>query len=264
MNASDLGKLVWIVSDAGKVLLLYIILRKQLYRTFRLFFGYVLWDLISDVVLYLTLAAPDGYLGHHYAPIYYTANIILYLLEFGVLLEVASVVLQPAKRVFPRGTLYFVSGAMLILGVISFMLAIWVNPTPFANFRFFLVLNTAAAILCLITFLLIAGFSQILGLSWKNHVLQLATGLAFFSVVELTMELMQSQLHPGPSYLSQYRMWGQIEVIGYLCTLSFWCYAFLKKEAPRKEFSPQMAKILVSLSSGAKRQHAVLARSRDD
>src|SRR6185437_14851170 len=114
------------------------------------------------------------------------------------------------------------------------------------------------------TFLLIAGFSQILGLSWKNHVLQLSTGLAFYSLVQLSVELIQSQLHAGSSYAIQYQMWSQIGVIGYLCTLSFWCYAFLKKEAPRKEFSPQMAKILVSLSGGAKRQHAVLARSRDD
>lgn len=264
MSASDLSKFVWIVSDLGKGLLLLILLWRRLYRAFPVFFAYVSWDLISDLLLYGALSASQSYVGRHYTQLYYSANIILYLLEFGVLLEIAAIVLRPAKRVFPRGGLYFVSGAMLVLGIISFMLAAWVNPTPFANLRVFLVLNTTAAILCLVTFLLIAGFSQLLGLNWKNHVLQLSSGLAFFSVVELAMELMQSQLRPGPSYMAQYQMWGQIEVLGYLCTLSFWCYAFLKKEAPRKEFSPQMTQILVSLSGGAKRQHAVLARSRDD
>jgi hypothetical protein len=117
--------------------------------------------------------------------------------------------------------------------------------------------------LCIVIFLLIASFSQVLGLSWKNHVLQLATGFAFYSIVELVMELMQSQLHAGPGYASSFRFWGRVEIVGYVGTVFFWCYAFLKKEAPRKEFSPQMQKILVQLSGNAKRQTAVLARSRE-
>lgn len=263
MSASDLDKFVWIISDVGKALLLSIILWRRLYRTFPVFLAYVSWDLISDFLFSLILSVNHGYLIQHYAQIYYSANIILYLLEFGVLLEIAANVLHPAKRVFPRGVLYFLLGSILAIGAGSFVLAAWVNLTPFKSLRVFLVMNTTAAILCLITFLLIAGFSQVLGLSWKNHVLQLATGLAFFSLVELVMELMQSQLHAGPSYASQYQFWSQFEVIGYLCTLSFWCYAFVKKEAPRQEFSPQMQKILVLLSGGAKRQRAVLARSRE-
>jgi hypothetical protein len=117
--------------------------------------------------------------------------------------------------------------------------------------------------MCLITFILVASFSQVLGLSWRNHVLQLATGLAFYSIMELTMEIMQSQLRAGPSYDRNYQFWSHFRVFGYVGTVFFWCYAFLKKEAPRKEFSPQMQKILVQLSGSAKRQTAVLARSRE-
>lgn len=262
MSASDLDKFVWIVSDSGKALLLSIILWRRLYRTFPIFFAYVSWDLISDPLL-IILSGSRGYLGHHYAQIYYSADILLYLLEFGVLLEIAANVLRPARRLLSRGIFYSLLGSLLVIGIASFSLAAWLNPTPFASLRVFLVTNTTAAILCLITFLLIAGFSQVLGLNWKNHVFQLATGLAFFSVAEMIMELMQSQLHAGPSYSSQYQFWGRFEVISYLLTLAFWCYAFVKKEAPRKEFSPQMTKILVSLSGSAKRQRAVLARTRD-
>lgn len=263
MSASDLDKFVWVISDVGKALLLGIILWRRLYRSFPVFLAYISWDLFSDLVISLILTGNHGYLLQHYAQIYYSANIILYLLEFGVLLEIAANVLHPAKRAFPRGILYSFLGTILAVGIASFFLAAWVNAAPFFSLRLFLVMNTTAAILCLITFLLVAGFSQVLGLSWKNHVLQLATGLAFFSLVALIMQLMQSQLRAGPSYGSQYQFWSQFEVIGYLCTLSFWCYAFVKKEAPRQEFSPQMQKILVLLSGSAKRQRAVLARSRD-
>ena len=264
MQSLDLANFVSAVSDIGKASLLVILIRKRLFRTFPLFFAYILWDLMSDLLIFSALITRNDYVIHHYVQVYYSANIFLYLLEIGILLEVASNVLHPAKKAVSRGTLYLLLGAMLTIGIICFFFAARVNAAPFFNLRVYLLINTTAAILCVLIFLLIAGFSQVLGLGWKNHVLQLATGLAFFSAVQLLMELMQSQLQAGPSYLEQYRMWGQIEVIGYLCTLSFWCYAFLKKEAPRKEFSPQMAKILVSLSSGAKRQHAVLARSRDD
>lgn len=263
MSAPDIDKFVWIASDLGKALLISIILWRRLHRTFPVFVAYLAWDLISDLLIILMLTVNHGYLIHHYAQLYYSGNIVLYLLEFCVLLEIAGNVLRPATRVISRRLFYSLLVVMLAIGIASFSLAAWVNPTPFASVRVLVVINTTAAILCLITFLLIAGFSQVLGLSWKNHVLQLATGLAFFSLVELVMELMQSQLHAGPSYLSQYEMWGRFEVIGYLLTLAFWCYAFVKKEAPRKEFSPQMTKILVSLSGSAKRQRAVLAHTRD-
>lgn len=255
-----------LLSDVGQLALLLILVLRRLYRAFPVFFGFVMWELTSDVLMYYAVATQPqhSYLSEHYVQTYYMLIGVTYLFEFAVLLEIASNVLQPARKTVSRKGFYFLLGVLLALGVACFWLAVWINPTPFANMRFFLVMNTTAAILCVITFVLIAGFSQLLGLSWKNHILQLATGLAFFSLLELIVELMQSQLRAGPSYIGQYQMWSQVEVIGYLCTLSFWCYAFLKKEAPRKEFSPQMAQVLVMLSGGAKRQHAVLARSRDD
>lgn len=266
MEIWNLGHLLPLLSDAGQLALLLILVSRRLYRAFPVFFGFVLWELISDVLIYYAVATQPqhSYLSAHYIQMYYMLISVSYLFEFAILLEIASSVLQPAKKTVSRKGFYFLLGALLTIGIACFWLAVWINPTPFANMRFFLVMNTTAAILCVITFALIAGFSQLLGLSWKNHILQLATGLAFFSILELVVELMQSQLQAGASYIGQYRMWSQVEAMGYLCTLSFWCYAFLKKEAPRKEFSPQMAHVLVLLSGDAKRQHAVLARSRDD
>lgn len=266
MRFWELDHLLPIASDAGQLLLLGILISRRLYRTFPVFSGFVLWQLGSDMLVYAALLSQPqhSYLAEHYVQMSYLLIAVNYLFEFAILLEIASNVLHPAKKAVSRGVFYFLLGGMLAAVAACLFVAAHVNVAPFFSLRFFMVINTAAAILCVLTFLLITGFSRILGLGWKNHVLQLTTGLAFYSVIELVVELMQSQLQAGPSYLSQYHMWSQIEVLGYLCTLSFWCYAFLKKEAPRKEFSPQMAKILVSLSSGAKRQHAVLARSRDD
>lgn len=261
MHISDLDKYLWLASDVGQLLVLTILFARHLHRIFPIFSAYIAWQLLSDLLLYLTLSAGAGHFGHHYAPIYFSLNLLTYLLEIGVLLEIGAHVLHPATRVLPRGVLYFLLGAAIAVGVAYFFLVESLKPT--VNLRLFLILDTTAAILCLSTFLLIAGFSQVLGLNWKNHVLQLATGLAVYSVVDLVVELTRSHLHAGPSYAEIYRICGRIQIISYLCTLSFWCYAFVKKEAPRQEFSPQMQKILVLLSGSAKRQRAVFARSRE-
>jgi hypothetical protein len=152
---------------------------------------------------------------------------------------------------------------MLLIAFVGFVVAAHLNESTLADPRSFMVVDTTMAILRLATFLLIAGFSQLLGLNWKNHVLQLASGLAFYAVVTIIVDFSQSHLRGGPEYGRQFFALDHLRIGGYLCTLYFWSYAFAKKEAPRKEFSPQMAKFLVSMSSTAQRQRAVLARTRD-
>lgn len=264
MHVPDLDNSLWIANDTGQLLLLAILIVRRLHRSFPIFSAYIAWQLFSDLLLFLTLSASSAYLRHNYAAIYFSLNLITYLFELGVLLEIAAKVLRPATTLFSRRALYWGLGILAFVGLGSFFVAKWVNPAPFFRIRTFLLADTTAATLCLLTFVLIAGFSQVLGLTWKNHILQLATGLAFYSTVVLIVRLMQSQLQASISYVSYFHFWSRVGVLGYLCTVSFWCYAFVKKEAPRQEFSPQMQKILVLLSGSAKRQHAVLARSREN
>lgn len=259
----SLDHFIWLAGDVGQLLLLTILIVRGLHRTFPVFSAYLSWQIFSDLLLFLALSGVVGLFRRNYIPFYYSLSIINYLFELGVLLEIGAHVLRPARRALPRGVLYFLLGLTLAIGLAYFLATQWLKPAQFTNLRLFLATNATAAILCIVVFLLIASFSQVLGLSWKNHVLQLATGFAFYSIVELVMELMQSQLHAGPDYGSRFIFWGRVEIVGYVGTVFFWCYAFLKQEAPRKEFSPQMQKILVQLSGSAKRQTAVLARSRE-
>ena len=260
---SGLDNLLGILAAASEILLLGILIGRRLYKTFPVFSAYIGWELISDLLLFLVLYTKHGRTDQSYVQMYYSLIAISQLLQLGVLLEIAFNVLSPAGGSLQRKILYFFIGMMVLVGACAFFVAVYANAATFQHPRTFIVMDTTAAILRLILFLLIAGFSQVLGLSWKNHVLQLASGLAFYSVILLVAQLAQSRLHAGPLYSSDYQFWGQVETIGYLCTMYFWCYAFVKKEAPRKEFSPQMTKFLVSFSGSIKRQRAVLARTRD-
>jgi hypothetical protein len=260
MHPSNIDTGLWIASIAGECLLVAILFFRRLYRTFPVFFSWALFILLSEPTFYWLMTHVSA---ATYYKVFFALNFPEYLLEAGVLAEIAVNVLRPVRQGISRTLLIAFAAAMLVIAAVGFLIAAHLSAATLANPRLYVVVNTTMAILRLATFLLIAGCSQLLGLNWKNHVLQLTSGLAFYAVVSLIVELSQSNLRNGPSYASTYFALDHLRIGGYLCTLYFWCYAFVKKEVPRKEFSPQMTRILVSLSGSAKRQRAVLARTRD-
>jgi len=259
MQVSDIDGVLWAAGATGELALLGILSARRIYRTFPIFYCWLVFIVLLEPTFYWLLhhGSPDTYLK-----VYFALNFPQYLLEAGVLVEIAANVLQPAKRTLPRRLPLFLIGGMVIIGAIALVFAASLNASTLAHPRSFQVLNATMALLRLVTFLVIAGFSQLLGIGWKNHVLQLASGLAFYAAVTLVAEIGHSHLRAGPDYATQYYALDRLRVAGYLCSLTYWCYSFARKEAPRKEFSPQMAQLLVSISGSAKR-HSVAARSLD-
>jgi hypothetical protein len=263
MHFSGIDRLLWALGNLGQLLLLATLIFRGSYKVFPVFTGYIVWLTISDPLLMLVLALHPSQAGFLYYRMYFVFNVIQYVIELAVLVEIALEVLRPATHILSRKILLVFMVIMAFVAVGAFLLTAYVNSATLAHPRTYMVVNTTMAILRLATFLLIAGCSQLLGLNWKNHVLQLTSGLAFYAVITLIVELSHSHLRASPSYAANYAALDHLRIGGYLCTLYFWCYVFVKKEAPRKEFSPQMTQILVSLSGSAKRQRAVLARTRD-
>ncbi len=260
MQVSDIDSLLWAAGAAGEVALLGILLVRRVYRTFPIFFCWLLFIVLLEPTFY--------WIAHHestatYYKAFFVLNFPQYLLEAAVLIEIAANVLQPVKRSLPKGLVYFLIGGMVVIGAAAFVFAAHLNASTLAHPRAFIVMNATMAILRLVTFILIAAFSQLLGIGWKNHVLQLTSGLAFYAAVSLFVEMAHSHLRAGPDYANEFYALDRLRIAGYLCSLSFWCYSFARKEAPRKEFSPQMAQLLVSISGSTKRQHSVVARSLD-
>ncbi len=260
MHLSAVDTSLWLAGVAGEALLVGVLLWRRSYRAFPVFFTWILFILLLEPTFYWLVRHLST---SNYSRIFFALSFPQYLLEAGVLVEIAKEVFVPIKKSLPRRTLLFFIAGMALIAGIAFWGAAYLNGATLADPRAFIVVSTTMAILRLATFLTIAGFSQLLGLTWKNHVMQLTSGLAFYAVVTLLVELAHSRLREGPNYIGSFVALDHLRIGGYLCTLYFWCYAFAKKEAPRKEFSPQMAKILVSLSGSAKRQQAVLARTRD-
>jgi len=260
VQLSNLETVLWLMGIAGQILLLGTLIFRRLYRTFPLFTALIFWNSLSDLFQLAVL------LGHHdsnslfYYRTCFAINVVQYALELGVFVEIATNVFKPVRRSLPTGALYILFGCMAVIAIGGFLFAARLNSATVAHTRAFTVVDTTVAILQVLTFVLVAVFSQVLGLTWKNHVLQLASGLAFYAAITLIVSLVHSYLRAGPDYAEKYREIAHFGIAGYLCSLSYWCYSFARKEAPRKEFSPQMAQLLVSMSGSAKR-HSVTARS---
>jgi hypothetical protein len=261
MQLSTTDSILWLAGDAGNILVLVILLGRRLHRMFPIFTAFVVYAIASDVVGYSVV----GHVSYAtYFKVYFTLNVLQTLLGFGVLFEIAANILRPVMKSMPAAALGIFAVIVLLGGGVTWVLSGHASQVALTVAgRAFVRVNVVSAILSVVVFSAIALFAQVLGIGWKNHILQLASGLAFYSAIGLLVELMQNHLVPsaGAEYGNQYHNLAQLRAISYVCTTAFWSWSFAKKEAPRKEFSPQMANFLVSISDTAKRNRAALART---
>ena len=90
-------------------------------------------------------------------------------------------------------------------------------------------------------FALVAG-GQLLSIGWRDRELQIATGLGFFSFVSIAMAFLQ--MHE--TSWAEYRQLISIEIGASICCLLYWIVSFAQREAKRREFTPEMQRILLA------------------
>jgi hypothetical protein len=113
------------------------------------------------------------------------------------------------------------------------------------------------SILRVLLFLVLAGFSQLLSIGWKDRELQVATGLGFYSLVSLSITVWHSHQTTDVQYRS---LEGLLAAI-YVCPLLYWVFSFSQKEAERREFSPQMQGLLLAVAGAARSTRIAMADS---
>ncbi len=262
MDISATAQAFWIASIAGETLLVATILFRRQYRAFPIFLAWLVVSSVSDAPLYW-IAHSGSELTYQRA--YIISSILDYTLQLGVLLEIARAVLYPNRKGMSVKVLgYFSSVGIVCFGVV----ALWaLSKSSLESFSIIgsrlLRVNFLFAYLRLAAFALIAGFSQMLGITWKNLVIRLAGGLAFYSAVSVVVQLTISHLNRTDpnAYISDFQMLSRVEITSFIAALAFWIWSFVQKDAPRKEFTPQMQRFLVTMSQTARRSRLGLTRS---
>ena len=267
MPFSVLDYFFLITGLALEATLLTVLLRRGLGRVYPSFFLYLCLNLLED---------PSGlairvFSRHLYDQFYFVTTLLDYVLQLLVLSEIARNVFQPTRTLIRTGLrrtifLLIFIGAASVVFVLS---APHLSPALSRSVSFetvepFVVrISLVLAVLKILLFLALAGFAQFLGIGWKNHVLQLATGFAFYGAISLSVQLSSSHVPAGPLYLKHLLVLNSVQAAAYLLTLVFWIWAFSRNDAPRKDFTPQMQEVLVTIAHSAKRTRLAVTRGSD-
>jgi hypothetical protein len=223
-----------------------LLFKRKVWHALPFFCIYVAWTLASDVTSSLILWKMSAFVYGRY---YVAQAIIDALLQFTVLVELAWSVLRPVRTSLPRAALPVLTVLVALAGLVIWPLAGMALPQNFTGLNSTLFhLQETFAILRVVCFLVLASFSQLLSIGWKDRELQIATGLGFYSIVSLFVTL----LHSHQAATDQYHWLDTAVSICYVGTLSYWVLTFATKEQERKEFSPQMQQFLLLMGGGAR------------
>jgi hypothetical protein len=237
---------IWIIGAAGELAVFIASMRHKLWRTLPLFSAYVAWLLASDVITYLVFHKADSLL---YGRWYIDETAIDSVLQFAVLVELGWSVLRPVRKSLPRGSLIVLIVLTALAGLLIWPITKLNVPLNFtSNSLLLFQMQETVAILRIACFLVMASFSQLLSINWRDRELQVATGLGIYSIVSLLVSVLHSHQVAGDSY----HHLDQIAAISYVSTLSYWVFSFATKEQERKEFSPQMQQFLLLMGGGAR------------
>jgi hypothetical protein len=242
----DIDLTIWFATVLGISLVLGMLIYRRAWRILPVFFAYCIWDLLSNCGGY----AISRYAASSYFEFYFAQVTIDSALQFCVLVELAWSVLRPVRANLPRTALPLIGILILVAGA-----AIW----PFAVLQglehatsktgiLFTQLQQTVAILRILFFLLLAGGSQLLSIGWRDRELQVATGLGLFSIVSLTVAVIQTHQTSTTDYIKV----GRFVTAGYVCCLLYWIVSFAQREAERREFTPQMQKFLLAVAGSAR------------
>jgi len=232
---------------AGEVVVLAPIVRRKIWRILPVFSAYLVWALVSDLAgLYFQSLGP----AFNYLRFYMIEMTIDSILMFTVLVELGWSVLRPIRSSLPRGSFFALAALIAVAGLLIWPLAGKTTPPNMgAEGATIFHLQQTFAILRVACFLVMAGFSQLLSIGWRDRELQVATGLGIYSIASLLVNMLHAHQLSGTNY---HRL-DQAVSLSYLGTLAYWVVSFAAKEYQRQEFSPQMRDFLLLMGGGARK-----------
>lgn len=254
----SIDMLVWFACLLAQTAVIALLFYRRVWRTLPIFCAYCLWDMVSNIGTYLI----RQYDAPRYFQAYFAQLIFDSAFMFSVLVELVWSVLRPLRTSLPRSALILVGVLILVAGA-----AIW----PFASLQglahatareglLLVQLQQTTSILRVLFFLLLAGGSQLLSIGWRDRELQVATGLGIYSIVSLTVAVLETH----QTTVSQYQNLVRFETASYFCCLAYWVFSFAQKEAARREFTPQMQNLLLAVAGAARSTRASLTEPHTD
>jgi hypothetical protein len=250
MSLQALYATLGLLQVLGEISLLVVLVLRRTYKTFPVFSFYIAFSVLNDIGTGALLVVFSAHVAKSVA---FALLPLGYLIDLAVLLEITWNVLRPVHASLPRGSVrVFIAAVALSLGG-GIVLAYHFGNTGNKIQDIKVPLDLTVGLLRMLIFVATAAFAQLLGIGWRNKVLQLATGLSFYSAADLIVSLVGRYSGDSASLES-------VRVVAATLEMGFFVWVFTTKDVERREFSPQMEQFLVTLAGRAKHARTVLVR----
>jgi hypothetical protein len=254
----NLDTILWLAGVSAEIGVIALCMRTRLFRSAPMFCSYLVWSLVVDLVFFFLRLR---YLPSNY-PVYlwsYMVQMVVdSLFQFAVLVELGWGVLRPIRASLPKQSILILALLIFLAGAVIWPIAAWTIPRNLSvSGRALVQVQQTFAVLRVVVFMALAGFSQMLSIGWRNRELQIATGLGFYSMISLAVSLVHNHQTPGVRYAQL----DLLVVASYLCSLLYWVYSFARREEERQEFTPQMRSFLLAVAGAARSTRVALTDS---
>jgi hypothetical protein len=245
MNLSALDWMLVAATSLCNIVLFAILIVRRRWREFPVFTLFIGFETVLSLVLYILFH--NEYLSW-YMRVYWFEALIDFVLQLGIVFEIAHIVLKPTGTwVRDAKSQFILWGAA---GLIFAATLPWLVTPPSINFLGRLMVRgelfTSLVVCELIA--VVTRTSKSLGLGWRNHVMALGNGWTVWAVVAILVD----GLH---SYFGAQRYFGvldQIRTITYLAALGYWSVQFWLEEPARQPISEELSAYIQVLHSRIK------------
>ena len=240
MSLSTLEYVLLAASLLGDAALFTVLVVRRRWRDFLVFTAFMGFETVQNPTLFLIFQYGSSSL---YKEVYWSSVLIEFVLELGIIFEIAHIVLRPTGTWVRDARKQFILwGALGVL--IAAALPFLVTP-PAATLLHRLEVRgdlfTSLVICELIA--IVTRTSRSLGLGWRNHVMALGNGWTAWAVAAILVD----GLH---SYFGAERYFSELEharMIVYLAVLGYWTVQFWLEEPARQPISPQLSAYIQDL-----------------
>jgi hypothetical protein len=240
MNLSALDLALWAANFLGEAVLFSILICRRRWKEFPVFTALIGYEAAILAALYLIYLYCSQV---WYTRVYWTYALLDFLLQLGVIWEIARIVLRPTGTWVRDARKQFI-----LWGAAGILLAAalpWLVTPPATTLlgrlqvRGFLF--TSLVICELIA--VVTRTSKSLGLGWRNHVMALGNGWTAWAVVAILVD----GLHTFPGMQRYFTVLEHVKMFAYLAALGYWSVQFWLEEPARQPISPQLRAYILDL-----------------
>jgi hypothetical protein len=240
MKFSIIQNVLWASSFAANAGLLFVLVFKKRTQEFPVFTVWIGFLTAEMAVLFFIYRWGSV---HLYDSIYWSCVVVDFLLQLGVIIEMARIVLRPTGTWLSeaRGQ-FLVSG--LLGAMVAAVAALLLHPDAKSSLDVWEIRgNLFAGIIIIELFSAMMGAANSLGLQWRSHVMGLGQGLFVWSVIAVLVDALHN-------VLGSYRWFtalDNVRITVWTAAAIYWAVVFWKPERNRKPLSPEMEQYLLDL-----------------